>query len=335
MNNIFKQFAGLVTKWKNDLFFRAELKLTAWYSLGILFLLAILSVSIITVFSNNFPSKEEWGEGSERHDSFIEESIEESVNEHLFNTIVQIDLIFSFLLIIASFFISKKTIKPLREASRREKMFTADVAHEFRTPLAVMKTGTEVAIHKNDLDYFNKISHENLEEIDSLASLLDDLIFLIKNNSFRRKEKTKFSLTDLVQKEIQLIKEYSKNNEVNIVSEVENNVFIVSNEGQIKRLLKNIIKNAIDYNKTGGSVYISLCGGKKISLKIKDTGIGLSKEEIKHIFDRFFKADSSRSRTNNGSGLGLAIVKEICDENGILINVKSEVGEGTVFELIF
>lgn len=335
MNNILKQFAGLATKWKNDLFFRAEVKLAFWYSVGVLFLLAIMSLSIFTVFNNNFPSREEWGEMVEEHDGLLEERFEETVNEHLLNTIIQIDLIFSFLLVIASVFVSKKTIRPLREASAREKMFTADVAHEFRTPLAVMKTGTEVALHKNDLEYIKKVSRDNLEEIDSLASLLDDLIFLIKNSSFKKSEKNKFSLSKLVEREAQSLKEYSKMNNVNIISEIESDISIVSDERQISRLVKNIIKNAIDYNKVDGSVNVSLCGGKKISLKIKDTGIGLSKEEISHIFDRFFKADNSRSRMKNGSGLGLAIVKEIADENGISINVTSVVGEGTVFELIF
>ena len=180
MNNISRQFEVLVTKWKNDLFFRAEIKLAFWYSIGVLFFLSVLSFGIFFLFDSGFSAERDF-EGREENDNYVEERFEEEANEHLLDVIIKVDIIFAVILVFLSFIIARKTIKPLREASVREKMFTADVAHEFRTPLTVIKTGTEVAIRKNDLEYFKKVSEDNLNEIDSLSALLNDLIFLIKN----------------------------------------------------------------------------------------------------------------------------------------------------------
>ncbi len=334
MNNISRQFEVLVTKWKNDLFFRAEIKLAFWYSIGVLFFLSVLSFGIFFLFDSGFSAERDF-EGREENDNYVEERFEEEANEHLLDVIIKVDIIFAVILVFLSFIIARKTIKPLREASVREKMFTADVAHEFRTPLTVIKTGTEVAIRKNDLEYFKKVSEDNLNEIDSLSALLNDLIFLIKNNSFKKTEKSNVLLSGLVERELNLLSEYAKTNEINITSEIQKDIFVFCNEEEVKRLVKNIIKNAIDYNKQGGRVEVYLNKTKNVSLKIKDTGIGISKEDQKYIFNRFFKSDNSRARVKSGSGLGLAIAKEIADENNISLTVSSTIGEGSIFELVF
>ena len=101
-------------------------------------------------------------------------------------------------------------------------------------------------------------------------------------------------------------------------------------------LLMNILDNAIKYTPTGGRVDIALeKASKNVSLKVHDTGIGIPVESLPYIFDRFYQVDKSRSQRSQGSGLGLSIVKKIADIHSALIDVKSEVNQGTLFQVIF
>ena len=105
----------------------------------------------------------------------------------------------------------------------------------------------------------------------------------------------------------------------------------------IEELVYNLIENAIKYNKSGGTVTVSLTKDDQfLSLTVKDTGIGIPKEDLPHIFERFYRADKSRSRTTiEGTGLGLAIVKHIAEYHHALLDVKSTPGEGTAISVRF
>ncbi|MDO5478252.1 MAG: ATP-binding protein, partial [Clostridia bacterium] len=107
---------------------------------------------------------------------------------------------------------------------------------------------------------------------------------------------------------------------------------IEANYSQIMELVYNLCENAIKYNKENGSVIVSVDGN---TLSVKDTGIGIPKEDINRIFERFFRVDKSHSKTVNGTGLGLSIVKHIAIINKADIAVESELGEGTVFTVTF
>ena len=98
--------------------------------------------------------------------------------------------------------------------------------------------------------------------------------------------------------------------------------------------MKNLIENAIRYNRDGGTVYIVL-DKEQNSLTVKDTGIGIAKEDQDRIFERFYRVDKARSRKLGGTGLGLSIVKHVCNNDGIQIKVESELGKGTSFILTF
>jgi signal transduction histidine kinase len=96
----------------------------------------------------------------------------------------------------------------------------------------------------------------------------------------------------------------------------------------------NLVDNAIKYNRPGGSVKLSArAEGHSVIVQVSDTGIGLSQEDLPHVFDRFFRVDKSRSREQGGSGLGLAIVKKIVEDHGGTVSVESVVGEGSMFSI--
>jgi two-component system, OmpR family, phosphate regulon sensor histidine kinase PhoR len=118
---------------------------------------------------------------------------------------------------------------------------------------------------------------------------------------------------------------------------VDENIVMKGNIGDLSRMVMNLLKNAADYNKPAGSIELSLSRKEgKILLVVRDTGIGMTDQEVLHIFDRFYKADSSRTqKKSSGTGLGLAIVKEIIDDHDAVIRVESSLGEGTAFFISF
>jgi signal transduction histidine kinase len=103
---------------------------------------------------------------------------------------------------------------------------------------------------------------------------------------------------------------------------------------QLKQAMINLIDNAIKYNRPGGSVKLSTrADGQSVIIEVSDTGIGISAEDLPHVFERFDLVDKSRSRENGGSGLGLAIVKKIVEDHGGTVSTESAVGEGSTFRI--
>ncbi|MCG2693378.1 sensor histidine kinase [Candidatus Parcubacteria bacterium] len=126
------------------------------------------------------------------------------------------------------------------------------------------------------------------------------------------------------------MKPYAKSKEVVLEKSVKGELYINGSKANLKRLLINLIHNAIDYNKPRGKATVSLrASGNQIELKIVDTGIGIKKEDLKNIFDRFYKADQARIKQSGGAGLGLSIVKEIVELYNGTIEIKSETNVGT------
>ena len=111
-----------------------------------------------------------------------------------------------------------------------------------------------------------------------------------------------------------------------------NELNLVTSQSDLYKLIKNLVDNAIVYNDKNGKLLIEL---KKNKLTISDTGVGISKEDLEHIFDRFYRVDKARSKESSGTGLGLSIVKHICLLYGYKINVVSKIGKGTTFTILF
>lgn len=340
MKNIFKQFAELVTASKQSDYNKAIIKLTSYYSAGVFIILIIFNVLVYGLFINSI--HDETNERREHAPFEVEiEELEESQITELQDDLVSIllisDAIIFIIALITAYIISKRTLEPLEKAYAKQKRFVADAAHELRTPLAVMQAGSEVALNntRTESEYRNFIK-EFLEEVKRLTTLSNDLLFLASSNNENLQSFSKISLSEICKKQIHSIKPYSDIKNILIENKIEDNIFIKGKNDDIIRLLVNLLKNSIDYNKENGSVSLAL---KKINsntvLSIKDTGIGIKKENIPYIFDRFYKADNSRVNNASGTGLGLAIVKEIVNEHNAIIKVSSTLGQGTIFEITF
>lgn len=168
-----------------------------------------------------------------------------------------------------------------------------------------------------------------------LLFLSNDLLFLANNENTMKNNFIQISFSDISKKQCESIVPYSNLKQVTVLSEIAEGITINGKEDDIKRLLLNLLKNAVDYNKIGGTVFVKLSKkGTTAILSVKDTGVGIADKDIPFIFDRFYKADSSRTQNaSSGSGLGLAIVRDIVAQHGGSIHVASRMGEGSVFEI--
>lgn len=344
MKNIFKQFAVWATPTKQSEFKKAIILLTIYYTVGVFVILTIFNIMVYVLFANSIreesiESKEhsalEEDEERETNDWLGEEKIRE-IEDDLARNLLTSDLAILLITLIVSYFISKRTLSPLEESYKKQKIFVGDVAHELRTPLAVMQAGGEVMLLSDrTIPEYTKFIEETLEEVKRLTTLSNDLLFLVSNNAKTDSLVSRISLGDVCQRQVDLMNAYANVKNVSLEVSIDKSVIVMGKSDDLIRLVVNLLKNAVDYNKNGGSV--SVCLQKKHGhavLKISDTGIGIKKDDLSYIFERFYKADNSRKLNASGTGLGLAIVKEIVNDHQGSIKVDSVIGEGTTFEII-
>lgn len=343
MNTIFKPFAALATRLKNNSFQKAVIKLTFFYTLGVTFLLIIFSTIVYGLFVRTIhePRHDEDFEITQvSDDSFVIElkqqrqMLQEELRENLLNTLITADIFLFVFTILVSYVLSKKTLLPLELSYKKQEEFISNAAHELRTPLAVMKAGTELTLSKDRQDYeYKKFLGESLEETNRLILLANDLLSLARNNSNTHKQV--FSLSDVCETQVHSLHKYAVSKHITLSANTDSGILISGNQQEIGRAIMNLLKNAIDYNKENGTVILSLVKkDKKAELSILDTGIGISEQDLPHIFDRFFKAEECRTQTEtSGSGLGLSLVYEIVKKHNGSIAVISKLGAGTTFKI--
>lgn len=332
MKNIFKQSEVSGINSKPNTFRAAVIRLTTYYSVGVFVILTVFSMLVYGLFVESLDRDiKEDESGIEMEEAFHSEAA-----ENLFNILLISDVVLLFVAIFISYLLSKRTLEPLRIAYQKQKKFVADAAHELRTPLAVMKAGGEVVSQKErSVSEYQRFISESGEEVERLITLSNNLLFLANNENITKNNFIQVSFSDISKKQCESIVPYANLKHVTISSEIAEGIIINGKEDDIKRLLLNLLKNAVDYNKTGGRVFVKLSKkGTKALLSVKDTGVGIADKDITFIFDRFYKADSSRTQNaSSGGGLGLAIVSDIVAQHGGSINVTSKIGKGSVFEI--
>jgi two-component system OmpR family sensor kinase len=222
------------------------------------------------------------------------------------------------------------------------KQFSSDASHELRTPLTILRGQVEVALGKRrDPNEYEKILKESLEEVVHLQSLVDELLMLSRLESGRViiSNESK-SIIELITDTVSRINSLAKKKNINIILHI--NAGINSNEAnvygdytQLQMVFFNILENAIKYSDSGSEIHCSVSKSedKNIKVEITDKGIGMSDEVKQKIFERFYRADSSRTRENSLS-LGLAIAYKIIELHKGKIEVESREGTGSTFTVI-
>ncbi|WFD10073.1 sensor histidine kinase [Tepidibacter hydrothermalis] len=222
-------------------------------------------------------------------------------------------------------------IQRLEESFEKQKQFVSDASHELRTPISVIQG------YINLLDRWGKDNKDVLDEsIDAIKSetvnmkrLLEQLLFLAKgDNKSYNLDKVEFELSKLIQdivKETRLIDDKHK-----IICTLDKNILINADPKLIKQMLRILIDNSIKFTPKNGNIIINLQKHKSyILISIEDSGIGIPDKDIPYIFDRFYRADKSRTKATGGSGLGLSIAKRIVQDHKGSIEVESELQKGT------
>lgn len=218
---------------------------------------------------------------------------------------------------------------------RSRNQFVSNASHELKTPLATMKILIESLIYQEVFD--EGMAREFLgdinNEIDRLNNVVKDLLTLVGMDSGEtRLNEEPFSLTAMVKDNVKRLSPLARERGIALGLSAGIEIGLTGDRTKLDQVFYNLIDNAIKYTPRGGKVDVELLRqGKNALVKVKDNGIGIPEEDIKHIFDRFYRVDKARSRETGGTGLGLSIVKQTILLHGGNISVHSKVDEGTAF----
>ena len=222
--------------------------------------------------------------------------------------------------------------RELGVASNLRKELIANVSHDLRTPLTMIKGYAEVM-----RDIPGEMNEENLtaivEESTRLSNLVSDLLDISKLQSGALPiEKRVFSLTTCIRDILTRFANLSQQQGYNFIFESNEEVFVFADKARIEQVLYNLISNAVNYSDNRKEIKVSeKVAGNTVRVEITDSGKGIEPEKLKNIWDRYYRADKNHQRAVVGTGLGLSIVKEILDLHGAHFGVVSKVGEGSTF----
>lgn len=322
---------------------KAYVKLTIFYSLFFLTLFWLFSLALFTWMQHSFGESyyeeiqqtQQYGDHNSKDTNELNDiaTIAGDITLKRFeNNLISINLVLLFLVPLISLYLTKRTLKPVKLSYEQQQQFISDVSHELRTPLAIMSGETSVALKNNKtIDEYKMVLQSIDQEIIRITKLIENLLLLSrleKKGSFFKPEN--IDLVDLIANVVVTLKSESiaKNIKINFIPP-EDNVPIRGNPFMLNQLFLNILDNAIKYNNLNGNVDINIIyQGNFVLVKIVDTGIGIEEENLKKIFDRFWRADNSRSIVK-GYGLGLSICQNIVKIHDGKVEVKSKKGQGT------
>ena len=298
---------------------KAYLKLTFMYASILCFVSIIFSTIIYSNTVNSFnirPIKSVQSEAIIKRDNEIKK-------EMLFHLIV-LDNIIIILGTIGSYFLSKKTLKPIEENLNLQMEFISNASHELKTPITVITMENEVLLREKNHSK-EELLHQiksNLEEVTSLSKLVNILLELARNNKITLE---KIKVIDVVNNACDKLKILSKKKNITILNNIDN-LKILANKDILEEVIVIILDNAIKYSDKNTTIKIY---SKNSKIFIEDEGIGIKEKDLKYIFDRFYRADKSHS--TEGYGLGLSLAKHLTEKMKLKISAYNNKEKGSTF----
>lgn len=237
--------------------------------------------------------------------------------------------------LIVSYALSKRVMKPIVENYRKQTEFVQNASHELRTPLTIIQAGQELLLRDPNskiIDNSESIN-QTLKETRRMTKLIKELMDLARADSNKIKiEKVETDINKLIEEIVLPYEEYASMQQKEIDLDLSYNKLIKIDRNKINQLMVILLDNAIKYTNNGDKIVIKTYPKDgKLNIEVQDTGIGISEEDIPHIFDRFYRADKSHSKKIEGTGLGLSIASTIVEMHNGTIKVKNNEPKGTIF----
>lgn len=338
------------------MFRSARIKLTAWYLLIIMMVSLSFSAAIYRVLSvelervgrlqrlrmeRRLPERppleftsmmghDEW-----RRLFFLDPDLMAETKSRLLFILALVNLSILGASAMAGYFLAGRTLKPIAQMLEEQNRFVADASHELRTPLTSLKSEIEVGLRDKNLNLneAKKLLVSNLEEVNNLQVLSDELIRLAQYQKGKNGWLAEnVSLASISGEAIKKVAGLAKSKDINIANKIGDGV-VVGNKTALTELLTIFLDNAIKYSPEKTTVTLSSeRKDGQVLVRITDQGVGISEADSPHLFDRFYRADKSRTKgVVSGYGLGLSIAKQIVEKHHGSVRVQSQLNKGTTF----
>ncbi|MBX3075136.1 ATP-binding protein [Candidatus Obscuribacterales bacterium] len=232
-------------------------------------------------------------------------------------------------------FLTSKSLQPVYQSIETLKQFTADASHELRTPVTAISANSGVALKYDE--GMRESDREKFKMISSASSQMDHLVTALLqlsrlDNKLAEPRTAPQDVGKLLREVCDLTRWLAKEKDIHVVSSMAENLYVESEEDELRQVFQNLVENALRYTPNGGRVEISAeRKNSVIEVSVSDTGIGISQDDLQKVFERFWRADKARSRQHGGSGLGLSITQAIVAKIGGSIDVQSKVDIGSTF----
>lgn len=217
--------------------------------------------------------------------------------------------------------------------------FVSDASHELKTPLSSIKLMADSIMQNPDIsmEYVREFLADMNNEVDRLNRIVNKLLYITKMDTYHEDDNKNFelvSLNDIVSGIEKNLQPLAKKDDITLVFTTPGEIFLMANKDVLWQGIYNIVDNAIKYTDADGYVLVTMeQKNNQVIIEVRDTGVGISSEEIDKIFDRFYRVDKARARSTGGTGLGLAIALGAIRYHGGQIDVKSELGKGSSFTI--
>jgi signal transduction histidine kinase len=237
---------------------------------------------------------------------------------------------------------SRRAMVPIRRSFLRQREFMADASHELRTPLSILRASVEtLKMEEDNLSPFSRRTMSHMEEeIVRMTKLVGDLLTLAREDSGAQQiQRERFDFALDAKAVAETFETIVKEKGQVFKKECPDSLNVYADREKLKQLLYILLDNAVKYTPAGGEIRLAIsvknrAKQRELTIVVADNGIGIAKEEIPRIFERFYRVDKHRARQYGGSGLGLAIAKWIVDAHHGTIEVESEPGKGTTFTVV-